>query len=48
MFKEELLSIVSGWTLEYLDDYIRQLETRIKDTRELLMIVSYKEKESWS
>jgi hypothetical protein len=37
MFREELLSIITTtWPLGQIDNYIKELETRIEDTRELL------------
>lgn len=36
MFKGELLNVVSQWTVEQLDIYIKELETRITDTQMLL------------
>ena len=36
MFKEELLSVVDKWSMQQLNDYIGQLETRITETHSLL------------
>lgn len=36
MFKEALLSIVSAWSLDQIDVYIQELETRILETEELV------------
>jgi len=36
MFKEELLNLVDAWSVEQLENYIHELETRIGDTKQLL------------
>lgn len=36
MFKDELLTIVSAWSVEQLTTYIEQLEARIVDTHVLI------------
>lgn len=48
-FKEEWLALIDGWTIEQLDEYIEQLEERIKYTRtqiQLLKALQKKKKRS--
>lgn len=36
MYKDELLDLVSTWSIEQLDDYVQRIETRITENQQLV------------